>query len=219
MRFQASNAWAAYTLKIKIDQSDEGRLRAYASSLTEVRPLHPCRRARPPAPSQYTNVAFVITPALAACAPDDRAGASGTRPRHRASSAHPQVYRCHEIRIQQQGAGAFPVSSEQFLKLVHFLPMIPASAKYLNLGSFLSKPAAQDFLFLQVALPLIPSLESRDWHIGPPHKHDDSHQAQSPPQQQPPAQSPPQQLPPAQPQPQQQPPAQPQPQPQPPAQP
>ena len=36
-----------------------------------------------------------------------------------------------------------PTLKWQFLKLVHFLPMIPSSAKYLNLASFLAKPAAQ----------------------------------------------------------------------------
>ena len=35
------------------------------------------------------------------------------------------------------------------MKLVHFLPLIPTAAKYMNLGSFLAKPAAADFLFLQ----------------------------------------------------------------------
>ena len=92
--YQASNAWASYTLKCKIDKSTEPELRAYAQSLTEV-------------------------------------------------------YLSHERRLARRGNGSFPVSSEQLLKLVHFLPMIPASAKYLNLASFLAKPAAEDFKFLE----------------------------------------------------------------------
>lgn len=35
------------------------------------------------------------------------------------------------------------------MRLAHFLPLIPAQAKYLNLGSFLSKPQAADFRFLE----------------------------------------------------------------------
>jgi len=93
-KLKATNAWAAYSLKCKIDPGAEPLLRAYAASLSEV-------------------------------------------------------YRAHEERLESRGRGPFPVSSEQFLKLVHFLPMIPTSAKYLNLGTFLAKPAAQDFLFLQ----------------------------------------------------------------------
>ena len=42
-----------------------------------------------------------------------------------------------------------PVDSVHFAQLVHFLPMIPTSAKFLNLAAFLAKPAARDFSFLQ----------------------------------------------------------------------
>ncbi|KAL1495908.1 hypothetical protein AB1Y20_014551 [Prymnesium parvum] len=97
LKLKASNAWAAYSLKVKIDQKHEPLLRAYAASLSEI-------------------------------------------------------YQCHERRLQRRGQGAFAISSEQFLMLVHYLPMIPSTAKYLNLGQFLAKPAAKDFIFLQPLL-------------------------------------------------------------------
>ena len=59
------------------------------------------------------------------------------------------VHDAHADRLRSHGAGAFPLAPSDIVKLVHFLPLIPTAAKFMNLGSFLAKPAAADFLFLQ----------------------------------------------------------------------
>ena len=64
----------------------------------------------------------------------------------------------HEARLGASCEGAFPLSSEGFVRLAHYLPLIPTQAKYVNLDSFLSKPKAQDFSFLK------PLLECRQPH-------------------------------------------------------
>ena len=72
-----------------------------------------------------------------------------TRLRSYAAPRSPPSTTLTPDRLRSHGAGAFPLAPSDIVKLVHFLPLIPTAAKFMNLGSFLAKPAAADFLFTQ----------------------------------------------------------------------
>ena len=69
------------------------------------------------------------------------------------------LYRLREAHVssqcQQRAQGgdadgaSFPMAPSQLVRLAHFAPLIPPQAKYLNLATFLLKPIAADFCFLQ----------------------------------------------------------------------
>mmetsp|Transcript_24303 Transcript_24303/g.40208 ORF Transcript_24303/g.40208 Transcript_24303/m.40208 type:complete len:576 (+) Transcript_24303:93-1820(+) len=59
------------------------------------------------------------------------------------------VFEAHAAHLDEHGSGPFPMNSSQFVRLTHFLPLLPQQAKHLNLQAFLAKPMAADFLFLQ----------------------------------------------------------------------
>lgn len=57
----------------------------------------------------------------------------------------------HAARLKRADGGnpaAFPMTPVQLVRLVHFTPLLPPQARYLNLATFLAKPAASDFGFL-----------------------------------------------------------------------
>merc|ERR1711998_309018 len=59
-----------------------------------------------------------------------------------------QIRQVHAAKLRSGLSQIFPISPSQLTRLVHFTPLIPMQARYLNLGTFLSKPAAHDFQFL-----------------------------------------------------------------------
>ena len=61
-----------------------------------------------------------------------------------------QAHAEHLESAQRRGSQPeFPITPPQLVRLVHFFPLIPPQVKYLNLATFLSRPAfAADYQFL-----------------------------------------------------------------------
>ena len=63
------------------------------------------------------------------------------------------VYEAHSGEADQAAArGAFALSAEQAVQLLHFVPLIPQHAKHFSLKAFLTGKKAEQFAFL---LPLV----------------------------------------------------------------
>ena len=63
------------------------------------------------------------------------------------------IYDAHSFEADQAAAsGAFALSAEQALQLLHFIPIIPQHAKHFSLKSFLTGKKADQYAFL---LPLV----------------------------------------------------------------